>query len=53
VYVEAPYSIDLASAFLRKGAHAFFGYSGKPDYTWKNETRKKLFTSMVVHATYS
>ena len=37
----------MRTHFSGKGVHTFFGYSGKPDDTWKNETRKKLFTSMV------
>ena len=47
VYVEAAYGSELASAFLSKGAHTFFGYSGEPDYAWMIDTGKKLFTSMV------
>ena len=49
VYVEAAYSSELASAFLSKGVHTFFGYSGGGMNTWylANENRNKLFTSMV------
>jgi hypothetical protein len=49
VYVESPYSSELASAFLSKGVHTFFGYSGGGMNTWyiANENRNKLFTSMV------
>ena len=47
VYVEAPYSSDLASAFLSKGVHTFFGYSGEPERAWTTNTEQELFTSMV------
>ena len=49
VYVEAQHSSELASAFLRKGAYTFFGYSTGDilHYHWMLDTRNKLFTSMV------
>ena len=47
VYVEATGSSELASAFLSKGVHTFFGYSGGGIWYITNKNRNKLFTSMV------
>ena len=45
VYVDAHDSSDLASAFLKKRVHTFFGYLGR-GYWWP-EPGIELFTSMV------
>ena len=47
VYFESDVSSELATSFLGKEVHTFFGFSGDSEDAWKTGVSEQLFTLMV------
>ena len=42
VYFESEVSSELATSFLGKRVHTFFGFSGQPDISWSERYRRTI-----------